>query len=188
VVTSAGNPIAAGPRAWSLLALGDSRQFAGNDGYDDLLARHYSFDSTVPNCGNVMRSDLAVLRDSDGLIGAGWIEQIDEQPGKKLRRRCPVCRTTALKQRVEKRPRYRCDHGHEFGDASEETLAVIRYRAYYATTWVPLTGLLSTAELAPLYRSRAQQHAIRELDISGFRDALEAEGKLEQQGWWDGLL
>jgi hypothetical protein len=187
-VTAANNPLAARPRAWSLLALGDSRQFAGNDGYDDLLGRHYGYDSTVPNCRSVTRGDLAVLRDSDRLIGVGWIEQIDERPGKKLRRRCPVCRTTALKQRVEKRPRYRCDHGHEFAESAQEMLAVVRYRAHYAGTWVPFAGLLSADELAPLCRSGAQQHAIRELDFSSFRDAVEAKGKLERQGWWDGLL
>jgi hypothetical protein len=184
---AAGNRVA-GPRAWSLLALGDSRQFAGNDGYDDLLARHYSFDSTVPNCRNVVKGDLAVIRDSDCLIGVGWIEHIDERPGEKLRRRCPICRTTALKQRVEKLPRYRCDHGHEFDESSEETVAVIRYRAHYPATWVPLAGLLSADELAPLYRSRAQQNAIRELDFSGFQDVVKATGKLDRPGWWDGLL
>jgi len=174
-------------RAWSLLALGDSRQFAGNDGYDDLVARHYSYDSTVPNCRRVVKGDLAVLRDSDGLIGVGWIEEIDERPGQKLRRRCPVCHTTALKHRAVKRPQYRCDHGHEFDEAAEELLDVVRYRAHYAPTWQPLSRLLSAVELGSLYRAAAQQHAIRELHFDRFRSAVE-EKVMQQPGWWDGLL
>jgi hypothetical protein len=165
-------------RAWGLLALGESRQFAGNDGYDDVLARHYSYDSTVPNSRHVKRGDLAVLRDADGLLGVGWIQQVDEGPGKKLRRRCPVCKTSSLKERSVKRPRYRCEQGHEFDDASEELLAVVAYRAHYAATWVALGGLLTADELAPLYRSGAQQHAIRELRFERFRKAVERKGAL----------
>ena len=176
------------PRAWSLLALGDARQFAGNDGYDDLVTKHYSYDSTVPNAKSVMRGDLAALRDSHGLIGVGWIEQIDDCPATKLRRRCPICRTTALKARLAKRPRYRCDHGHEFDEAAEELLTVVRYRAHYATTWEPLSSLFAAHELAPLYRSGAQQHAIRELRFDAFRGAVAGKGRSMSSAWWDGLL
>jgi hypothetical protein len=179
---------AARPRAWSLLALGESRQFAGNDGYDDLVARSYSYDSTVPNGRRVMNGDLAALRDSAGLIGVAWIEAITECPGQKLRRRCPLCRTTALKQRTVKRPRFRCDHGHEFDDATEELLSVTRYRAYYGSTWQHLAGSLSADELAPLYRRAAKQHAIRELNFDQFRHAVDEKGLLDREGWWDGLL
>lgn len=176
------------PRAWSMLTLGDSRQFAGNDGYDDLPARYYSYDSTVPNCRRVTEGDLAVLRDSHAVIGAGWIEQIDNWPGEKLRRRCPVCRTTALKLRAVKRPHYRCDRGHEFDDPSEEVLPVVRYRAHYAGTWRRLSALLSANELVPVYRSGAQQHAIRELHLLRFRRAIEQKSPPQRPEWWDGLL
>jgi hypothetical protein len=168
--------------------LGSSRQFAGNDGYDDLATRHYSFDSTVPNSARVETGDLAVVRDSDGLIGVGWIDQIDEWGGEKLRRRCPVCLTTALKARSTKRPRYRCDHGHEFEEPTEELLTVTLYRARYAATWNDLPGLLSADELGPLYRAGAKQHAIRELRLESFREALQGRGALESDGWWNGYL
>src|SRR5260370_40148608 len=92
-------------RAWSFLTLGESRQFGGNTGYDDLLVAYYSFDSTVPNHASLKIGDLAILRDSERAIGMGWVEELDVAAGEKHRRRCPTCHTTAVKARLEKQPR-----------------------------------------------------------------------------------
>jgi hypothetical protein len=170
-------------RGWSFLALGGARQFAGNTGYDDRVSSYYSYDSTVPSHGRVDLGDLAVLRDSDQVLGMGWITRIDETPGEKIRRRCPYCRTTALKKRVEKEPTYRCDAGHEFSSPLEETVAVVTFRAHYGDSWRPLAGMIGIEALEPLYRSSAKQHAIRALDLDGFAAAVETLAVKLPAGW-----
>lgn len=173
--------------AWTFLALGGARQFAGNTPYDDRLSSYYSFDSTVPNHRHVRVGDLAVLRDSVQVLGMGWISRIDSAHGEKTRRRCPHCRTTALKRRVEKEPTYRCDAGHEFAWPLDETVAVINFRAHYGESWRPLCGL-SVEALDPFYRASAKQHAIRSLDLEGFASAVAGLRVRLPAGWWDGLL
>jgi len=175
-------------KAWTFLALGEGRQFAGNTGYDDLPSRYYRYDSTVPNHARVCARDLAVVRDSDGALGMGWIFAVDESDGEKVRRRCPLCGTTALKARIEKRPRFRCDAGHEFESPREEMLQVVCYRAAYGESWRSLRGLVTAAMLAPFYVSGAQQHAIRELRIEEFGAALKQLPVPIPDDWWDGLL
>jgi hypothetical protein len=174
-------------RAWTLLALGESRQFAGNTGYDDHPNRHYSYDSTVPNSRAVAVGDLALPRDSNRALGIAWIAQIDGGPGTKLRRRCPVCRTTALKERLVKQPRYRCDQGHESDHPVEEMIDVIAYRAHYVD-WLPLRHELTADDLRPLYRSNGQQHAIRELDKDRVRATADHLAVVDDDRWWDGPL
>jgi hypothetical protein len=175
---------AAARSAWTFLALGENRQFAGNDGYNDKLAHEYAFDSTVANHGRVSVGDLAIVRDAAGAIGMGWIEALNQRAAYKQRRRCPVCETTALKRRVEKRPRYRCNRGHESDSPIEETIEVVAYAAHYGSTWWPLRGHLDAADLAGLYFANAQQHAIRALSIEGLQAALEKRAFALPSRWW----
>jgi len=175
-------------QAWTFLALGDSRQFAGNTGYDDSPARHYRYDSTVPNHRHVGVGDLAVIRDADRALGMGWIGRIDEYPGRKLRRRCPQCGTTALKTRHEKQPRFRCDNGHECDHPREETVEVVCYCAEYGNSWRPLHAHIDAATLAPLYVAKAQQHAIRKLHFEHFAAIFRELPLHISEDWWDGVL
>ena len=152
---------------WTFLALGDSRQFAGNDGYADQVTREYRFDSTYRSCRPAGRRSARV-RNADEALGMGWVERLDHRAALKQRRRCPECGTTALKRRIQKRPFFRCGRGHETDAPAEETIEVVASAAHYGSTWWPLKGHLAVADLAWLpYHAKAQQHAIRSLSVDG---------------------
>jgi ribosomal protein S27AE len=95
-------------RALLVLAAGEERQHAGNDGYDDHPSTHYSWDSTVPNCGRIAAGDLIVLWDKQHLLGASVIESVSATPSRKRRHRCTKCGLASFKERKTKRPRYLC--------------------------------------------------------------------------------
>src|SRR5690606_35332214 len=103
-----------GRRGWSFLVIAGRRQYAGNAGYNDDPEKLYRFDSAVGNSGQVAPGDLVALRDRHAVMGVAIIDAIRAEPGVKERFRCPECRTTALKERRSKQPRFRCDRGHEF--------------------------------------------------------------------------
>jgi ribosomal protein L37AE/L43A len=153
--------------AWSFLTLDDNvRQYTGNEGYDDQLNSHYVFDSTVHNSRHVTKGDLAVLRDSDVVLGIGWIDDVAVSEAQKVRQRCPHCTKTGFKLRRHQKPMYRCgDCTSEFDEPTREVLNVRRLVADYSRTFVPVDGVLATEALGSAYKAHAFQHAIRELDL-----------------------
>ena len=164
------------PTAWSLLTLEDSdRQFVGNEGYADQLGSRYVFDTTVPNHGLVTRGDLAVLRDRRVVLGLGWIDAVEDLVTDKNRRRCPHCRSTSIKQRKLMEPRFKCANStclETFEKPDEELIRVRQFAADYSRTFAPVDGIVTVTDLAPAYLKRANQHAIRELDLTDVRKML----------------
>ena len=165
------------PRAWSFLVLSDEdRRFAGNEGYDDELGVHYSFDTTVPNHCNVRRGDLALVRDRDFALGIGSIDHITEQKDVPKR----IFDTGALSagtpasrhERKNTRDTGAVSASTEFGDPRSEVIAVTKFTARYGASWEPFDELLAARELEDVYKGRASQHAIRELDMPRLRRAL----------------
>jgi hypothetical protein len=113
----------AAQKVWSLLTVDESsRQFAGNRGYADELGVRYSYDSKVPNSRGPVAGDLAVLRDDEYVLGLGWLDTVVSNPGSKERLRCPICHTTALKERKTLAPRFRCECGATFATPDSEKL------------------------------------------------------------------
>lgn len=164
------------PTAWSLLTLNDvDRQFAGNEGYPDVLGRSYVWDATVPNSRQVRKGDLAVLRDGNYVLGVGWIEDIETWVDSKLRFRCPTCGRTGFKERTTIRPRYRCSECKStFDDPTVELLTDLDFfRAHYAESWSPLRESVAVPDIRALYRTNATQHAIRELDLPGLKQVID---------------
>lgn len=161
-------------RAWSFLTIDEGRrQFTGNLGYDDVLERYYSFDSTVPNHGRVEAGDLAVLRDNAFILGYGWIDEVKVWSASKPQFRCPTCGKAGFKARRNVVPRYRCGHCRtDFDTPVERDVDVTVFRAVYERTWRPLDEALRAVDIADAYLSRAAQHAIRPLDIDSFRRGL----------------
>jgi DNA-directed RNA polymerase subunit RPC12/RpoP len=157
-------------RAWLMLATGDDRQHAGNEGYDDDPASHYSWDSTVANHAKPAVDDVIVLRDKTMLLGASVIERIDEEDTTKTRRRCPRCKKTGFKERTSKTPRFRCpDCKHRFHQPVEEEIAVHTYRSHHEPAWVDLQGRLDAAALRELCLKPDSIQSLRELDWGRFR-------------------
>jgi len=77
--------------AWLVLAAGDARQHGGNDGYDDVVDRYYSWDSTVPNSSALAVGHAIVLWDKMALLGVSVIEAIQSGEATKTTYSCPNC-------------------------------------------------------------------------------------------------
>lgn len=92
--------------AWSLLSLTSTAH--GVLTYPDELEVRYVYDNTVPNGRHVKVGDLAVIRDDQCVLAAGWIDSIEETSGRKIRYRCPNCTSTDFKYRTKKQFAYRC--------------------------------------------------------------------------------
>jgi putative restriction endonuclease len=159
-------------RAWSLLAVKGKRRYAGNEGYSDDPARLYRYDSTVGNSRHIATGDLAVIRDTAGLVGMGRIADVRSSEGKKQRFRCPVCDIATIKQ--HKSGLFRCDEGHTFEDPKVETIPVTRYEAEYGTTWTPLDGVMNAAILREVTLGSGTQNSIRKIDGPKFAGRIAA--------------
>jgi ribosomal protein L37AE/L43A len=126
-----------------------------------------------------------VIRDNRIVFGAGWIDSIETAPGRKVRYRCPSCASTDFKHRTRKQFVYRCAHcTAEFGVPAEEELSVQVVTANYSRTWRPADRPFPENELDAAYIARAQQHAIRRLDVAQLRSILEAH-LVTGAPWWD---
>jgi hypothetical protein len=159
-------------RAWSLLAVSGRRQYAGNVGYADDPVRVHRYDSNVGNSRHVANGDLAVVRDTSGLIGIGIISRIEEKAGTKQLARCPVCSTTAIKQRAARSPAYRCSQGHEFDQPRAEMIPVQHYEAHYGSTWISLAATMDNSILRTVTIGEGRQNSIQEIDVAGFVDRI----------------
>jgi hypothetical protein len=166
--------------AWSFLTLdAPERQFAGNAGYDDVLTRHSSWDQTVPNHRRVSQGDLAVLRDSEFVLGIGWIDDIVVWKADKDRYRCPSCNRTGFKERRTMFPRFRCTCGEQLDEPTVDRLTgVDHYRAYFGRTWSFMDVALTVDKLARAYLNNASQHAIREMDLRAVQEIIDATDRL----------
>jgi hypothetical protein len=174
-------------RAWSFLSLGEEAQFQGNVGYRDRLESSYAWDSTVANHGRVAVGDLALIRDSEYVLGISWIDELGvEEDVEKIRRRCPRCGHTGFKRRRTKSPPFRCPDGHEFERPREEPIRVREFEARYGRSWWAVEGTISVEDLTPAYHSRAQQHSIRELDLQVLRGLVGGTNRGPAPDWWSG--
>lgn len=165
------------PRAWSCIALGDDREYKGNRGYDDELMSKYSFDSNVANHKQVSKGDLIVLRDNRSALGLAQVEEITSTVGAKLIRRCPMCQTAGLKERVNKRPRWRCKNAHEFEEPLEDEEPVDKYVARFGNTFVRLEPAVSVAQLKNIALRPSDQLSIEELNMGGLERLLLPTGE-----------
>jgi hypothetical protein len=145
-------------KSWLLLAYGQDRVYAGNQGYDDGV-EHYSYDSNVPNSRQLAEGDVVIVAGRDGRTGppmpvrAGIVAQISESSGTKTVGRCPQCAHPRFKARTTKEPKFRCDFGHEFDSPRLEVVPVTTYKA----------DLTAIAEIPPKAASSA---SIKELQVS----------------------
>jgi hypothetical protein len=163
-------------RVWSCIALGDDRQYGGNSGYDDELTSRYVYDSNVANHKQVSRGDLIVLRDARSALGLAKVEEVSTSSGTKLIRRCPICETTALKERAKKQPKWRCAKGHEFEKPLEDEQPVTKYEARFGGTFVPIEQPVPVAQLKSIALRPSDQLSMEELDFGRLERLLIAIG------------
>ncbi|AXX33963.1 hypothetical protein APASM_6598 [Actinosynnema pretiosum subsp. pretiosum] len=163
-------------RAWALSAMGDNRDFKGNDGYPDVPESYYVFDSTVQNSKLVGVGDLVVVRNREIALGTAWVEAVDVEPDvPKVRYRCPECKRIATKERKFEKPRYLCQRCRLLFDEREsETITVTRYTARYGATWRGLDGALTVRQLRAIAENKSTQQAISPLRVTALQALLEA--------------
>ncbi|MEU3494486.1 HNH endonuclease [Kitasatospora cineracea] len=161
--------------AWLVLAMGSDREHAGNDGYDDDPARHYSWDDTVQNHARLQKGDVIALWNAKALLGISVIEHIEIGPTKKKRMRCPVCQKANFKARKEKKPVYFCKQCRsEFEDPESWIEDVTAYRSHHATGWQAMPGVLSGAQLRALCDSPKSQLSMRRMEWEKLKAAIGA--------------
>jgi putative restriction endonuclease len=147
---------------------GDRRSYAGNHGYDDEATTVYRYDNFVQNYKRLAAGDVVVLAGPSELIGFARISAIQSRAGEKKRLRCPVCQTSALKQRETMEPAYRCDKGHEFGTPTAE---VVPCRLFDAELegFVATPALIDLEEVRKACPNYASQLAMQEIDVRRMR-------------------
>lgn len=145
-------------QAWSFLVKGEERQYAGNGGYDDLVHRHYDFDSNVPNSTQVAVGDVVVVRDVEYVLGTSRISDLSSWIGEKELHRCTNCGYTQIKRRSTLLPLYRCQKcGAEFDHPVVEAVKVTMYRALLGADWRPARGLaVEELERRALFLARSK--------------------------------
>lgn len=153
-------------RAWSLITVGEDRQYGGNTGYDDDLRHVYKYDSNVANSKQMSQGDFVLLRDKEVVLGAARIIRIDVAPGKKVVRRCPQCGTTGIKLRSQKQPPWRCNKGHEFSAPTESEDEVTTYSAFFGDTFADLRGTVTASQVKQIALRPSDQLSIEEVDFS----------------------
>jgi ribosomal protein L37AE/L43A len=118
------------------------------------------------------------------VFGAGWIDSIESAPGRKIRYRCPNCTSTDYKRRSKRQLAFRCARcAAEFDVPAEEELTVQVFTANYSRTWRPADRPFPEEALDSAYIGKAQQHAIRRLDVPQLRPILEAY-LVTGEPWW----
>lgn len=160
------------PRAWSLITVGDSRQYGGNQGYTDDPRRVYRYDSKVANHRGLSTGHFALIRDRNNLLGVAQIERIESQPGEKTMLRCPTCGTVNIKSRERKRPRFRCNNNHEFGDPTPEIVDVTQYEAHFEHTFVNAPDAIPVLQIKAAALRPSDQVSIEEIDLNKLERAL----------------
>jgi hypothetical protein len=166
------------PSTWLLLTFGDSRQYAGNLGYEDDPTRVYRYDSFVPNHLQLASGDVGVIQGHDRAVGYARIERIDAVRGQKDRQRCPECGTTALKSRRVKRPLYRCDHGHEFDEPRTEAVDCTLYAAHFGDSFEPASGSIDSSVFRRACIEYNGQLAMQRLDPDRLEGGDAAEARV----------
>ncbi|MDX8050089.1 HNH endonuclease signature motif containing protein [Lentzea sp. BCCO 10_0798] len=161
--------------AWLVLAAGDDRSRASNDGYDDFPSSHYSWDSKVPNHEGPKAGHVIVLRDKHRLLGASVIESIKHGKSEKPTYRCEKCGSSKVEVRTRMVPPikcYRAGCGAEFDQLTPRMVEVVTYRTKHDVDWMDLYGRMSSKQLRELCLQPGSQHSIRELDYDRFREAI----------------
>lgn len=162
---------------WLLLEKSDeTRVSKGIDGYQDQTGESYHYDSLVPNHKNLDSGDSVVLRKENEILGIGQISQIAETKDTKIHRRCPECKSTDIRERTRKSPKWKCGKcPHEFSIPDE---TIVEVRSYVATIeeFQRLTAPPSVKNVklcAPSGNGGSSQLSILKLDEAKIRTLLE---------------
>ena len=170
-------------QTWLLLAAGEDREYAGNDGYQDEISSVYRYTNTVSNSRNLKAGDTVILRTKKDMLGIGLVEEVRSRPGQRKQSSCPRCNTGTIKVRKTKRPKYRCENKHEFPTPNRQIVDCIRFEAHFGKTFTPTPSAIPMATLKEACYKTSDMQSIqkinpRRLDLACLTSYLLAQEKL----------
>jgi hypothetical protein len=169
--------------AWSFLTLNSTAH--GASVYPDELGASYAYDRTVANGRYVAVGDLAIIRDNQIILGAGWVDSIETMLEPKIIPRCPHCGSRSFKIRITRHPKYRCQKCQSEFDEPDatEVITVLAFTANYSRTWRPADKSFPAHLLDAAYVAKAKQNAIRRLNTAKVRPLIDSHIETGEP-WW----
>ncbi|MEU0667816.1 HNH endonuclease signature motif containing protein [Streptomyces lavendulocolor] len=160
-----------------MLAVGGERQHGGNDGYDDDPSRHYSWDDTVPQHGNIAAGDVIALWDKKTLLGMSVIEKIDVGSDVKKVYFHKACGKADFKALKTGDLRWWCNKCEmRFAERGSRDRNIKTYRSHHSRAWQDLTGHLTGSQIRALCDKPRSQHSMRPARWEKVRAALQEAG------------
>lgn len=164
-------------RYWLLLEKSDDTRISkGIDGYQDKTGELYNYDNLVPNHKQLGSGDYVFLRKENDILGVGRVGDIAQGTDAKIHRRCSDCRSTDIRERTTKDPKWKCGKcGNEFEAPSETIVEVQTFEA----SIVDFSRLNSPPSVHDVKRCAAEgdgiksQLSILELDPTKVQTLLE---------------
>lgn len=149
-----------------MLSVGDESQHQGHAGYDDEVASHYSWDSSVVRHELIQPGDIVVLWDKKNILGLAVISKIDTYSDQKVLFRCPKCKRTSGKKRVHKVPLWRCQKTNcqfEYAEPEIDSKEVIAYKGYFGNSWFGFGHNIEPRRVRALQHLAGDQNSIRKI-------------------------
>jgi ribosomal protein L37AE/L43A len=164
-------------RYWLLLEKSDDTRISkGIEGYQDKTGELYNHDNLVPNHKQLGTGDYVILRKENDILGVGRVGKIAQGADAKIHRRCPECRSTDIRERKTRSPKWKCGKcAHEFETPSESIVEVKSFEA----TIDDFSKLNSSPSVHDVKRCAAEgdginsQLSILELDYTKIQTLLE---------------
>jgi ribosomal protein L37AE/L43A len=155
---------------WLLLEKSDETRISqGIDPYMDDTGRTYRYDSLVPNHKNLAVNDGVVIRKENEILGTCFIDEVTSSEGLKTHRRCPSCKSTDVRERITRTPRWKC--GSCTNEFTHPTETQSKVTAYVATLrdFTRLTDPPTVRQARACAKSgngEKSQHSMIELDAT----------------------
>lgn len=168
------------PHFWLLLQVGDNSQHQGHEGYDDVVAEKYSWDSSVNRHADIEIGDVALIWDKQYSLGFGVFSQIIQTSSSKTIFRCPTCLRAKGKKRLTKSPEWRCqaaDCRTEFDQPLIDTKKVISYTGSFENHWFDFNKGIAAEELREITKFPNDQNSIRPIEFEKLQNILLSLGK-----------
>ncbi|MBM4794613.1 HNH endonuclease [Streptomyces sioyaensis] len=162
---------------WFVLAVGSERQHGSNDGYDDDPARHYRWDSTVPQHANLAAGDVIGLWDKKQLLGVSVIERIDTDHATKTTYFHDTCGKADFKPLKTGELKWWCNKCRtRFEKPQPRTREVVTYCSHHGRAWQSLPGRLTGDQVRRLCDKPTSQHSMRPARWEKVHAALDEAG------------
>ena len=137
----------------------------------DLAARAlptaYTYETDDRSKKQIAANDLLFLRDQKRLLAVAHVESVTTEKREQTVATCPVCSGTKIEMRKKRDIPYRCFHGHQFTDPTEEQQMTVVHTAFFPHDFVRITAQIEPAELRPFELTNSRHVKLKLGDITG---------------------